>query len=83
MAGRFKAGDRAYIVENNRNIAEVVIVKVAAGFATVRFAKGAGGTRVRESRLFATQLEAEKSLPGCKHPKQSGGNRNGDTINEY
>ena len=73
---KWNAGDKAYIIENNINTREVKIVKVAAGFATVRFVTGSGGTRVRESRLFSTKEEAEASLSVYEDKKPVGGHWN-------
>jgi len=57
---RFMPGDIAFIISNNKYVSEVTIVKVAGGFATVRFMGSDGGMRVRESRLFSSKEEAEK-----------------------
>ena len=59
---RFKEGDRAWIIESNRIIREVGIMRVEASFYVVFFRDTSGAIRVRGSRLFATKEEAEKSL---------------------
>ena len=70
MPNKYNPGDTAYIVESNRIIREVKILKVAGGFATLRFTDSKGGINLRESRLFPTQEDAEASLPKkttCTH----------------
>lgn len=66
MAMRFKPGDKAFIVESNRFIREVEIRSTAGGMYLIKFADTGGGIKVKESRLFATREDAEKSLPGYK-----------------
>ena len=39
------------------------VLKVAGGFATLRFFDSDGGIKLRESRLFPTKEDAEASLP--------------------
>lgn len=67
---RFKAGDTAYIVESNRIIKEVKIVNCAGGMYLIKFANG-GGIRVKEHRIFATEEDAKKSIPGYKEQRRS------------
>ena len=71
MAMRFKAGDKAFIVESNRWIREVEIRSTAGGMYLIKFLDSGGAIKVKESRLFATREDAEKSLPGYKpEPKK-------------
>lgn len=63
MAGKYNINDTAFLIESNRTIREVKILKYAGGLYTVRFADGAGGIKVRENRLFATKDEASAALP--------------------
>ena len=65
----FEEGSHAYIVENGWNIREVTIVRRSGEFYIVRF-NDKGGVKLRGSRLYAAQEEAEKSLP--KEEKQKG-----------
>lgn len=58
---KFENGSTAYIVESNRIVREVTVVKRSGDFYTVRFATN-GGIQVRGSRLFASQEDAEESL---------------------
>ncbi len=60
----YKTGDSVFIVENHRFIRRVVIIQVGGGLYTVRFTDSDGATRVRKSRLFTTEEEAEKSISG-------------------
>ncbi|MDO4650453.1 MAG: hypothetical protein Q4B26_17580 [Eubacteriales bacterium] len=59
---KYNLGDTVYIVENNRIIREVKIVSHKAGFCTFKFIGKDGGTRLRDSRVFATKEEAEKHI---------------------
>ena len=63
MLSEYRPGDFAYIVENNRRIREVEIIKISGGFATIRFVNVPGGINLRLNRLFSTKEEAEASLP--------------------
>ncbi len=58
----FKIGSKAFMVESNRIVREVTIVKRNGDFYIVRFGNS-GGIQVRISRLFATKEEAEATLP--------------------
>ncbi len=58
---KFEVGSTAYIVESNRIVSEVTVVKRSGDFYTVRFGTN-GGIQVRSSRLFASQEDAEASL---------------------
>lgn len=59
-------GDKAYIVESNRFIREVTIVKKSNSFCTVRFADSHGAISIRTSRLYGARSEAEDTLPKKK-----------------
>lgn len=56
---KFEVGSTAYIVESNRIVSKVTIVKRSGDFYTVRFGTN-GGIQVMSSRLFASQEEARK-----------------------
>jgi len=58
----FGVGSQAFIIESNRTIREVTIVKRSGDFYIVRFGN-AGGIQVRSCRLFATAEDAEATLP--------------------
>lgn len=71
MEAKLNPGDRAYIVESNLYLREVEVVKVAAGFCTIRFVDRGGGIKVRMSRLFPTKEAAAASLPKKEASKKS------------
>lgn len=59
---KFNLGDKAFIIESSIFVNEIVIVRTAGGFVTIRYPNSNGGFRVRESRLFATKQEAEANI---------------------
>lgn len=63
MSHKYNMNDTAFLIESNRFIRKVKIVKYAAGLYLVRFADGTGGIKVRESRLYASEEEAKAMLP--------------------
>ncbi len=69
MPSKYNPGDTAYIVESGLFVREVEVVKVAGGFATLRFKDGPGGVRLRESRMYATKEEAEAGMPKKSHTR--------------
>ena len=62
MAKKFNPGDTAFLVESNRIIREVRILKFGGGFYTIRFADSDGGIKVKEHLLFSTKEEEEKRV---------------------
>ena len=65
-----KVGDVAYIVESNRIIREVKIVRCSGGMFLVKFPDTGGGIKVKRHRLFATREEAESSIAKPKEKKK-------------
>ena len=65
METKYKQGDTVYFINCNGSVEEAIYVMYIAGFATIRFSNGSGGTRVRENRLYATREEAEAALKKC------------------
>ena len=59
---KFKVGKTAYFVRSGVQVMEVQIVNSANGFCTIRFVETGGGIRVRDSKLFETQEEAEAQI---------------------
>ena len=57
-----KTGDTAYIVESNRYIREVKIIRINGDMFLVRFTYNGGGIQVRKNRLFPSADEAEASI---------------------
>ena len=51
----------AYIIESNRFITKVEVIKETKQFATVRFENG-GGIRLSNKRLYKTEEEAKRAL---------------------
>lgn len=61
MRMKFEIGSIAYIVESNRIVSEVTVVRQSGDFYTVRFGTN-GRIQVRSRRLFARLEDAEASL---------------------
>ena len=61
MQQKFKLHQIVYMIAAGKQIKEMVVMKYAGGFYTVRYRDTGGGLRVRESRLYATKAEAEKA----------------------
>lgn len=57
-----KTGDTAFIIESNRLIREVEIIRTAGEFYLICFKDSGGGIKVRKNRLFPTREEAEGSF---------------------
>ena len=51
----------AYIIESNRFITKVEVIKETKQFTTVRFENG-GGIRLSNKRLYKTEEEAKRAL---------------------
>lgn len=56
---RYKVGTQAFIIESNRLIRSVVIIKISSGFYTVKFTESNGAINVKESRIFDSKEAAE------------------------
>ena len=59
---KYNIGQKVYIVKNASFVKEVIIVSFASGFYTIKYPTGKVAFRVRESSLYATELEAKNSL---------------------
>lgn len=57
-----RVGDTAYIVESNRIIREVKIIRCSGGIFLVKFPDTEGGIQVKRHRLFATREEAKNGI---------------------
>lgn len=66
MAAHFEVGDTAYLIESNRTIREVSVVKCNGDLYVIRFANG-GGIQVKSHRLFISIEEAEQQIPTKKY----------------
>lgn len=73
MVTKLEVGDRTFIVESNRIIREVFILKKSRDFYTVRFAENvSGGIQLRISRFFVSKEDAESSMPKKQVQKRMG-----------
>jgi len=61
-------GQYVYIVENNKWVRKATVISHSGGFYTLGFLDG-GMTRLRESRVFATEEEANAVIPTPKSPE--------------
>lgn len=57
-----KVGDIVYIVESNRYIRKVQIVRIIGDMYLIRFLDNGGGIQVRKNRLFKSEEEASESM---------------------
>ena len=64
-----RVGDTPYIVESNKIIREVRIIRCSGGIFLVKFTDTDGGIQVKRHRLFATREEAENSITKQKEKK--------------
>lgn len=58
-----KHGDTAFIIESNRLIREVEIIRYSGGLYLIRFKDSVGGIQIRKNRLFSTREGAEENMP--------------------
>ena len=65
--GNFKPGDKAFIVESNRTVREVTVIRHSGGMYLIRFAEG-GGIQVRGHRLFVSQEEDKEMSKRYRSP---------------
>ena len=64
MVTKLEVGDKAFIIESNRIVREVIVLKRSRDFFTVRFVENtSGGIQLRASRLFSSKEEAQSCLP--------------------
>ena len=62
MEYKYKPGETVYLVANEQFIEKAKVVMNIAGFVTIRFVDRSGGTRVRESRLYNSEEEAQSII---------------------
>lgn len=60
----FKTGDVCYILESNRRVRQAKVAGKSGEFYTIQFIGSCGAIRLKESRLFATEEDARKSMYG-------------------
>lgn len=70
---KLEVGDKAFIIESNRIVREVIVLKRSRDFFTVRFVENtSGGIQLRASRLFSSKEEAQSCLPKKQVQKRAG-----------
>lgn len=57
----WEAGDIAYVVANGLRVKQVTVIRPGT-FCIVRLMDHTGGIRIRQTRLFATEEEAQKTI---------------------
>lgn len=67
-------GSKAFIIESNRIIREVTIVRKNSDFYVVRFDSN-GCIQLRKSRVFSSEEAAEEHLSKNRHISQTSGRR--------
>ena len=58
---KFSRGDTCYILENNRNVRAAKVISRQGSFVTIQLVGSCGAIRLKESRLFRSETEAEAS----------------------
>ena len=58
----YNIGQKVYIVENTSFVKELIITQYSGGFYTIKYLNEKCAFRGRESRLYATELEAKQNL---------------------
>lgn len=65
-----KQGEKVYMIESNRIVRPVTIVKLIGSTAIIRFENG-GGTRITLNKLYETEAQAQAKMPNAKITKHS------------
>ena len=65
MVSKYKEGDKVYFVSSSVFVKEATVIRSGGGFVTIKFATnngndGPSGIRVRESKVYRTEEEANK-----------------------
>ena len=68
MYSDMQVGDNAYIVDNNRFLREVRILKITKDLCVIKYVDTGAVIKIRQSRLFPTKREAELSMPQWARP---------------
>ena len=69
---KYKKDSIAFIVESNRTVRKVVVVRVTGDFYIVKFKDNGGAIQIRGSRLFASEEDALASLPQKEQSTRTG-----------
>lgn len=67
MVSKYKEGDKVYFVSSSVFIKEATVIRLSGGFVTIKFATnngndGPSGIRVRESKVYRTEEEANNVI---------------------
>lgn len=62
----YNVGETVYIVSNNSFIKKATVINNKGALYTLRFEETGGGTKLRESRLFKTEKEANEFISNNK-----------------
>ena len=73
MVTKLEVGNKAFIVESNRIVREVTVLKKSIVFYTVCFVENiSGGIQLRASRFFVSMKDAESSISKKQVQKRTG-----------
>lgn len=62
MDTKYKYGQIVYIVESGNRVTEGTIINYSGGLYTIRLIETGGAIKLRESRLFLSKEEAQKTV---------------------
>ena len=76
MAKQFNIGDTVYFISSSVFVRKATVIRSAAGFVTIKFDTnngnyGPSGIRVRESKLYHTEKEANDVVQANKSRQQN------------
>lgn len=63
---KLKVGDSGYIIESNRIVREIIVLRSSGGFYLIRFKDGDGAIKVKEHRLYKNEEDAVSALKANK-----------------
>lgn len=77
MAKHFNVGDTVYFISSSVFIRKATVIRAAAGFVTIKFDTnngndGPSGIRVRESKVYHTEKEADEVVQINKSRQRNG-----------
>lgn len=81
MAKQFKVGDTVYFVSSSIFVRKATVIRAVAGFVTIKFDTnngndGPSGIRVRESKIYHTEKEANDIVQVNKSRQKTAGSYN-------
>lgn len=76
MAKQFNVGDTVYFISSSVFARKAIVIRAAAGFVTIKFDTnngndGPSGIRVRESKVYHTEKEANDVVQINKSRQQN------------